>query len=362
MFDLEAIDKWYEAGKECGSLIHFGLFDKRVLLPLERLPDSVKAETGETLTEDGILEKAAAGWFPLLDMEGPEETLGWPLYVPSRIGLLLKLEREGYRPEELRLIAELEEWAIDNLYSGDELAYLDDDLETLIQAAEERLEAFKRVEPEAFQYVEPKDPEGGIKADKELISLQHLKANGIPERLKPKIEKHAFRIRAWNEGLRAQLLEMDRDKIRAGYSPAVSHRGHRWSPKEGFRGEGLQWANTLRASMAYVAEGVVPTIRIPGWIMRGDQLTPTKTLRPMEYAAEWKTCNLDEYLREWNQLQGMRTCLHCMAPLTPTGNDRKRFCGERCRNAAKQKRFRENNPMGVVRAQERYWAPDKVAE
>ena len=117
MFDLEMIDKWYEAGKECGSLIHFGVFDKRALLPLDRLPDSVIAETGETLSEEGILGKAAAGWFPLLNMEGPEETLGWPLYVPSRIGLLLKLEREGSGPEELRLIAELEEWAIDNRWA-----------------------------------------------------------------------------------------------------------------------------------------------------------------------------------------------------------------------------------------------------
>ncbi len=354
MFDLEMIDKWYEAGKECGSIIHFGLFDKRALLPVEQLTVALERETGEILTEGEIHTKASAGWFPLLAMESPDEGLGWPLYVPSRIGLLLKLEREGYGPEELRVIADLEEWAIDNLYSADDMAYLDDDLETLIQASQERLDA--------FQYVEPKEPEKEAATRKELTFLQGLKANGVPDQLSSKIEKQAFRLRAWNEGLRVQLLVMDRDKIRAGYSPAIYHVGHSWNAKDGYTGENLRWAETIKASLTYVAEGLVPTIRIPGWILRGDRVSPVQTLRPAEYAAEWKARDIDDYLREWNLVQGVRTCLHCMTPLSPAGNDRKRFCGQRCRNAAKQKRFRENNPMGIVRAQERYWAPDKTGE
>lgn len=347
MFDMETIDKWYEAGKVTGSPIHFGLFDKRALLPVGQLPGALERETGEILTEEEIHTKAAAGWFPLLPMEEPDEGLGWPLYVPSRIGLLLKLEREGYGSEELRAIADLEEWAIDNLYSADEMAYLDDDLETLILASQERLDA--------FQHVEPKEPEKEAAARKELSFLLGLRENGIPERLNAKIEKQAFRMRAWNEGIRVHLLEIDRDKIRAGYSPTVSHNGHSWSPKGGYVGRDLRWAETIKATLAYVTEGLVPTIRIPGWILRGDRVTPLQTLRPAEYTAEWKARGFDDYLREWNQLQGVRSCLHCMTPLPPSGNDRKRFCGERCRNAAKQKRFRENNPLGVLRAQERYY-------
>lgn len=351
MLDLGVVDRWYEAGKEAGGLIQFGVFDKRALLPLNLLSDSVKAETGEDITEADLLAKVEAGWFPLLKMEDPEGTLGWPLYVPSRVGLLLKLEREGYRPEELRLIADFEEGTIDDLYSVDDMAYLDDDLDTLILMAEGRLDA--------FEHVEPKDPERGDKIREELAFLHNLKANGIPDRLKPVIEKHAFRARAWNEGMRIQLMEMDRDKTRAGYSPTVSLSGHRWSPEERFTGKEVRWASTLRTSLAYVPEGGFPTIRIPGWLLCGDQVTPTKTLRPAEYTASWKANNLDEYLREWHQLKGVRTCLHCMAPLL-AGNERKRFCGSRCRNAAKQKRFRENNPMGALRAQENYWAPEKA--
>ncbi len=63
------------------------------------------------------------------------------MYVPSRIGRLLKLECEGYGADELRLIAQLEEWAIDNIYTADDLAYVDDDLDTLILFAESRAEA-----------------------------------------------------------------------------------------------------------------------------------------------------------------------------------------------------------------------------
>jgi hypothetical protein len=115
-----------------------------MLLPLEQLPHAVTAETGEKISEQEIHEKAMARWFPLLDGAGWEgDQQGVPLYVPSRIGLLLQLEKEGYAPDELRLIAETEEWTIENILTTEDLAYVDDDLEALVLFAESRVDAME---------------------------------------------------------------------------------------------------------------------------------------------------------------------------------------------------------------------------
>ncbi len=42
------------------------------------------------------------------------------------------------------------------------------------------------------------------------------------------------------------------------------------------------------------------------------------------------------------EIRGDRRCLHRLTPIT--GKDAKRYCGDRCRGAAKQARFRENDP------------------
>lgn len=131
--EVEKVDSLYEMLQRAGVPVGFSLFDKRVLLPLCQLIEAVHSETGQPISERTLREKAAAGWYPLLSgagWDGTEE--GAPGYVPPRIGILMKLERDGYSPAELREIAGLEEWTIDNVLTVDDLAYFDDDLETLI--------------------------------------------------------------------------------------------------------------------------------------------------------------------------------------------------------------------------------------
>ena len=104
------------------------------LVTKEQLSAAVKGETGELIDVEGLRARAAEGWFQLLKVAGDEQGEdGAPLYVPSRVGLFLKLEREGYGADELRLIAEQEEWAVDNMYTVDDMAYVDDDLDTVIR-------------------------------------------------------------------------------------------------------------------------------------------------------------------------------------------------------------------------------------
>lgn len=349
MFDMTAIDSWYEATKEDGGPISFGLLDKRVLVPLPQLLEMVKGETGEDITIEALDAKAKAGWFPWQEGPGQESGVkGAPLYAPSRVGFFLQLEREGYSPEELRIIAEMEEWYIDNLWAADEMAYLDDDLETMILFHSERAVAFNHSDPPETEQVD--------KIRKQVQRLRNFQVEGIPEKLRPVIKKDAFRARAWNEMMRVTFLNQERDKIRAGYSPFVSMRS--WSYgmgiEAGFTGGEVNWKETVKAALTYTKDEDLPSIRIPGVLFRGDLVTPTRTLRPSEYEALWKERDVEGYLQAWSEVRGERLCMNCFAPLS--GNERKKFCGEKCRNAMKQRRYKERNPEAVLKAQEKYWS------
>ena len=100
MIDIEAVDRMFEVGRSC-NLLQFAIFDRRVLLPLAQLPHALARETGEGVSEEELRMRAGKGWFPLLPGAGEDgDEDGAPLYVPSRIGLLYTLQRQGFSSEE----------------------------------------------------------------------------------------------------------------------------------------------------------------------------------------------------------------------------------------------------------------------
>jgi hypothetical protein len=345
MIDLKVIDGLYDFG-----IRTFAIFDKRALLPMSLLPDAVQREVGETLSEVELRVRAAEGWFPLLKGAGfDHDEDGAPLYAPSRIGLLAQLQRQRWEAAELSLVASTEEWTIDNFLTGDETPYLDDDLDTLIRYFSEQIDSIEHSSGD-----DPQEREKRLsKARRELELMQGLKKSGIPDHRKQIIEKAAFRARALEEFLRLWLLEMDRAKVVAGFSPFVVCDGTKWSQEEGFRGE-VNWRYTIEAAMAHADDGVEPPIRVPDLLLRGDHVIPARTLRPADYARLWKERDLEGYLKCWAELHDERRCLNCFTPL-PEPVERKRFCGDKCRNAAKQRRFRERNPESIEQIQKRYW-------
>jgi len=351
MFDMEAIDRLYEATPEKGAM-RFALFDKRVLLPLGQLAQAVRNETGEAITTEELVARAAEGWFEPLDGAGEGGAdKGAPLYVPSRIGLFLKLEREGYSADELGLMAKLEELTVDESLTAEELAYVDDDLETLVLQARARVEAGKaglevREDTQNARAVQ--------KVDGELRLLRGLQENGIPDHLRPVIEKHAFRAKAFNDLMRNWLVDRDRAKVRCGYSSFVLTRRETWGPN-GFTAADINWSTTLKIALAYAETREDLPVRVPGFVLRAERVIPTRTMRAGEYASLWKEHDFDTYLKTWSDLSGERRCLNCFSPLAADANERQRFCGDKCRNAARQRRLRERNPLAVERAQKRYW-------
>jgi hypothetical protein len=360
MFDLAAIDAMYDAMLGDARDIRWCIFDRRMLLPLSMLPDAVKGETGEGIDLESLRAKAEDGWFSLLTSDSLDGGLGVPLYVPSRIGLLLQLERGGYRVEELRAIGKMEDWFIDNMLTVDELAYVDDDLEAVTIYTREHLSA-REHRGDGSTGVDPEYQEEVSRLRKEVAMLERFKAHGIPERARAGIAKAAFRTRAFNDLLRTMLLDIDRGKIKAGYSPHVSFRAYHWSMDGGFSGEDILWRETIKGAMASEEGGEALPIRVPGFLLVGDTVTSTRTFRPSDYSAAWKSGGLDGYLNAWGELRGERRCLNCLATLT-NGHERKRFCGEKCRSAARQRRYRERNPEAVERAQKRYWQSVELDE
>jgi len=310
MIDIEKVDKLFEVGKTTGMPLQFSIFDKRVLLPVSQLPGAVMGETGEAISEEEIRAQAEEKWFLLLKGAGVDSAEeGVPLYVPSRIGLFTNLRRDGYGADELRLIAEIEEWTIENILTVEDLAYIDDDLTLLLVFAKSRIDALEHV-------VDGSGRPGSTTAEygealRQLEFLQRLQAQGIPDRLVVRIE--------------------------------------------GVKVEGILWDQTLQDAMAYGSMSDPAPIRVPGFLLKGNQVIPTRTLRPAEYGNLWREFDLDEYLECWSTVRGERQCLNCHRALPGEADDRKRFCGEKCRNAAKQRRFRERNPDSVERAQRRYW-------
>src|SRR6266496_3452704 len=192
MIDPAKVDALFEQGQATGKRFRFALFDKRVLLPMSQLPETVKAEAQEELSLPELETRASQGWFPVLSSQDANDERGVPLYVPSRVGLFRSLERDGWSSEELRLVACSQEWKIDTILAADELAYTDDDLETLV--------LFTRARLDALQDGTVVDGQGRkLAQDEELASereqlevFETMQKSGIPPHLRLRVAKDGF--------------------------------------------------------------------------------------------------------------------------------------------------------------------------
>jgi hypothetical protein len=329
----------------------WAVFDKRVLFPFEEIAEH-HVDKADPLSEEDLRVAAAQGWFPMQSGVGPDsEKMGCPFYVPDRVLFLRTLQREGYYTDELRLIARHEEMLIDEVLTQNELAYLDDDVEVLLAHNRCLLEP---LESGRVGTSDPEQPKKMTWLRRQVRILEAYRANGIPEAKQHIVAKAAFRLRALNDYLRAEWIGRDRGKIRAGYSPFIHCSSMSWSAADGFKAGPVLWTPTINAAAA-LSDTVDPPIRVPGFILRGEQIIPVRTLRPTEYQQLWHDHDLDGYLHSLSEIRGERRCLNCWVSLSVDDDRRKRFCSERCRNQARQRRYRERNPEAAQRAQQRYW-------
>lgn len=356
MIDFEQIDGLFEWAMATGaSPPGFHLLDKAFLLPMDQLADAVLSETGEQVNDLELRRHADDGLYPLVhNADGGYD--GVPLYVPSRIGLICQLRRDGYSLDELKVLARWEEEMVDLIWTTDDLAYVEDDLELLIRHTEATLDAVqggRATHPGGTAIERSAD----VAAQSELLDhLRELEGRELDQGTERKLRKMAYRVRAFDDVIRVMMLDQERAKILAGFSPWLHFRHEGWSASEGFSAAGIMWPGSLRSTMAlWEEENSPPTCRVPGLVLRGSAVTSTETTIPSAYKQRWDEYDVDRYLREWAELNGERRCLHCHQELPGTVRANQRFCGERCRNADKQRRHRRRNPASVERSRKRYW-------
>lgn len=139
---------------------------------------------------------------------------------------------------------------IDECFTAYDMAYSDDDLETLLLHTRAQLYAFEHgtVTGSSGEVID--QASRAEKVRKELRFLEHMRSNGIPDAKQDRIARYAFRVRALNEIMRIQLMQTDRSKALAGYSPFVMCSSLSWSEAGGFQGGPILWDLTVQAAVA----------------------------------------------------------------------------------------------------------------
>lgn len=362
--DIEMIDRWYDTSvSNLGESLKFAAYDRRVLLPLSHIPDAVKCDGGGVLSFERIRDLAELGWFQIIPGAGEDESQeGVPIYIPSRIEMFLKLERQDWAQSELRAFAQYEEMMIDTVVAVDELAYEDDDAKLLISTWTDRIDTLDEEitsrlpddqrPPDFFKSfwsseLENQSVEDLQERKKELqrfvALLQEHGLDKLSETIQERLARTAFRIRAWHEFIRTTLINEDRAKLEAGYSREIWFSGVRpmlitsENANRAFRK--VDW------NMTFLDPWTVErlndrALRLPGFVLRGDQLTVTRPMPPSEYEKLYAAYDLDAYFRTRAVVLGERVCPQCLDPLEDEADPKRRFCSDRCRNAARQRRYR----------------------
>lgn len=368
MIDGTTLDRWYEehvASKGCAPRV--GLFDTRILFPLGDLPSMVANETGEWIAADRIEEIIAAGWFTPRALAGTNAgDVGFPAYVPGRIGLFLRLERDGYDAAELRALVAYEEHLVRDILTMNSLTYIDDDREQIIRSLEDliagdeehvahlegRIGSTHAAQKEARVHL-PEVESRLTEGRRDLFYFLNLDSTRLGKEGQHTLGRIAHRVRHTNEVTRLFTLGKARSKIEQNYSPCIHFRSTEGGFGMPFRFAEIMWAASLYDPWVPEGGDYVP-LRIPCFQLDGERLVATRALIPSEYERLWKEYDLDEYIQLVAKIQGDAICQHCLGKLPATADSRRRYCDENCRDAARSKRFRVKNPEKVKDWNRRY--------
>jgi hypothetical protein len=359
-FDAAALDDLYE--KTQGEL-HFGVFDHRVLLPLSRLPDLVANEGDEVLPPERVTALIEAGWIPALRTS--DGHLGFPLFVPGRVALLLRLERAGVSARELAAFAEYEDGVIASVLTAADTAYEDDDLALLIREYEERVDSLERKR----QYASGEVPAPWLTTTAEalaeierelaqdrrsLAALQEYRWDRLRAETKERIRRHAFKLRFIHENMRVMMTQADRAIVAQGYSFFIAFGGYesRGLEYDDFAFGPINWYETLECPWLTGEEDTLP-IRLPGLLLEAETVSMTRMMTPAEYRQAWERFDLDTYKLALAARAGERLCRRCLTPLPAESSPTRKFCSDACKSQAKAQTYRNRYPDRVKAARHR---------
>ncbi len=357
--DFTQIDEMYTACIEVtGSPPSLLIFDQRALLPLADVAAQLSSAAWE-VTADQVRTFAAKGWVKVLpgavDPTGSDFP-GLPLYAIDRLRHYQTLAAAGVGDAELAGHAEQEDWVIENICTTDDLAYVDDDVDQLIAFYEAQVACIAAAFP-------PGEPGGDasevrdrlVETERALARLRRINRTAMSDVLQREIGISAHRARWVNEMIRVQMIARHYDQMHAGWSFFVNLQQtvHIENGVDLSTPERPNWASTLRHPLVTEQPARVP-IRVPGFVLRGDRVQPTRTLAPDEYRALWEAADLDEYLEVLRLVWSEKECPHCHLRLPKDASNQRVYCSSACANAARQARYRAQNPEAVKRSQNRW--------
>lgn len=401
MLDTSIAAKWFDEGYESNSLLQFAVFNNRVLLDFDHAASQLafrvvskeaRLDDVTSTSEDALLAAAprlqevtsvvlekfrrfgAESMIPVFRKNDlspavysrdAESELGVPLYAVDRVELLLELEKQGYSRLELGSYAKFEQGIIEDVVIDGNLAYCDSDAETIANHYQEHLDAQSargsfRASPGAAAVFPPEMPPEKLERlrDKYRALIGH--EDDLSSNERRKVARLAYQIRFINEFIRIHLTMSHRAKVRAGYSYFVFHCSSTYTFADDATVYGdLNWHQTVRGAAAIADEnqdgGDSFPIRLPGCKLDGDRVE-FKIGRSSDYESLHRQLDLDGYFRAFAEVKGIKTCLNCKAEIEAKESVRKKFCSDRCRNAAKQRNFRARNPEAHNIAQEKYYS------
>ena len=276
---------------------------------------------------------------------------------------------QGYSIAELKKIAEFEESMIDCVFTADDLAYEDDDVTLLFTHAQEQVETCScrlqqltdRAQPllSEDRATDIAETRGRLASAQAAINtLNSIARDRVGNAGGDQIARAAFQVRMLNEMIRNTSLESDRAKVRAGYSPWVIFQSEStsWADGKAIHTFGrILWEATVHDGFV-LDEKEGAGVRVPGLHLVRGQVTIIEGVSPTEYERRFRDYNLDGYFQARAKVLAQRACLHCSRALPDEADQRRQYCNERCREAAKQKRFRTRHPEKVIAINERYWS------
>lgn len=112
---------------------------------------------------------------------------------------------------------------------------------------------------------------------------------------------------------------------------------------------------SIRHAAAHSDPPAPPLLRVDGFLLDGDKIVSTRTTTPREYEAAWERQRIANYLHTWARLQGERPLPPLPCALAARLEGLAPVLRRQVAKAEKMRRYRDGNPEGVLRAQEKYW-------
>lgn len=307
--------------------------------------------------------------------QSPSGEPGFLLYTERQITVAKKLrDTDAYSIEELKHI--FEDW---NSYLEicmiDELAYDSFDIKPYEHFRRRTAEAVQFYSEELAENAKGNRPWASEEQNRQTEELlKHWTSwNEVVTRKEDEELLHDTRLK-WRKLLnhlyyvdelaRMSSAEKFAILVDRGYSTEVTFNGWQTSG-EGMELTHLDWALTLRRVKDTRNEGKMFPLRTPAFTVNEQGVQFSATPSPDEYAAlyqEFQLGALNTLLKEhgtalWQcdlAASGRGACEECGTLFDRTSATR-RFCKDRCKNRAKARRWRENNPEGSRQAQAKYW-------